>query len=251
MEHDKLLLNGKKTEFLVTATRQQLSKVNISSITMGNPAVMTSSVVRNHGSHIDDKLTMNSHINKVCNASFYYLHNTRWITKHLSRDSSETSIHAFVSNRLDYHNSLLYALSQVQIDKIQRVQNAAARLIFEQPKFCHITPVLSQLHWLPIKNGIEFKILLMTFKAIPGMTPDYICKLISRRKSTGNSLRSSTKVILEVASSKILQTIGGRAFCYAAPKPWNNLSSETSSLDSLSNFKCHVKTYLFKHAFNL
>ena len=251
MEHDKLLLNDEKTEFLVIGTRQQLSKVNISSITVGNSAIMKSSVVRNLGSYIDDKLSMNSHINKVCNASFYYLHDIRRIRKHLSRDSSETLIHAFVSSRLDYCNSLLYGLPQVQIDKIQRVQNAAARLIFQQPKFCHITPVLSQLHWLPIKYRIEFKILLMTFKAIHGMAPDYLCKLISRRKSTGYSLRSSKKVMLEVPSGKILPTLGGRAFCYAAPKLWNNLPSEISSLDSLSNFKCHVKTYLFKQAFNL
>ena len=79
MEHDKLLLNDEKTEFLVIGTRQQLSKVNISSITVGNSAIMKSSVVRNLGSYIDDKLSMNSHINKVCNASFYYLHNIRRI----------------------------------------------------------------------------------------------------------------------------------------------------------------------------
>ena len=251
MEHDKLLLNKEKTVFLVIGTRQQLSKVNISSITVGNSAVMKSSVVRNLGSYIDDKLTMNSHMNTVCNASFYYLHNIRRIRIHQSQDSSETLIHAFISNRLDYRNSLLYGLPQLQIDKIQRVQNAAVRLIFEQPKLCHITPVLSQLHWLPIKYRIEFKILLMTFKAIHSMAPDYICTLISHRKSTGYSLRSSTKVMLEVPSGKILPTLGGRAFCYVAPKLWNNLPSEVSSLDSLSNFKCHVKTYLFKQAFNL
>ena len=251
MEHDELLLNGKKTEFLVTGTPQQLSKVNISSITVGNSAVMKSSVVRNLRSYIDDKLTMNSHINKVCNASFYYLHNIRRIRKHQSRDSLETLIHTFVSNRLDYRNSLLYGLPHIQIDKIQRVQNTAAKLIFEQPKFCHITPVLFQLHWPPIKYRIEFKILLMTFKAIPGMAPDYICKLISRRKSTGYSLRSSKKFMLEVPSSKILPTLACRAFCYVAPKLWNNLPGEISGLDSLSNFKCHVKTYLFKQAFNL
>jgi len=62
-------------------------------------------------------------------------------------------------------------------DKIQRVQNAAAKLIFKQPKFSHITPVLHQLHWLPFKYRIEFKILLLTFKAVLGMAPDYICKL--------------------------------------------------------------------------
>ena len=91
----------------------------------------------------------------------------------------------------------------------------------------------------------------MTFTAIQGMAPDYLCILISLRKSTGYSLRSSKKVMLEVPSGKILPTLGGRAFCYAAPKLWNNLPSEISSLDSLSNFKCHVKTYLFKQAFNL
>ena len=251
MEHDKLLLNNEKTECLVIGTQQQLSKVNISSITVGNTAIMKSSVVKNLGSYIDDKLSMNSHINKVCNTSFYYLHNIKRIRKHLSRDSSETLIHAFVSSRLDYCNSLLYGLPQVEIDKIQRVQNVAARLIFEQPKFCHITLVLSQFHWLPIKYRIEFKILLTTFKAIHGMAPDYICKLISRRKSTGYSLRSSKKVMLEVPSGKILPTLGGGAFCYAAPKLCNNLPSEISSLDSLSNFKCHVVTYLFKEAFNL
>ena len=86
MEHDKLLLHNEKTEFLIIGNRQQLSKVNISLITMGNAAVMKSSV-RNLGSYIDDKLTMNSHINKVCNASFYYLHNIRRIRIHLLRDS--------------------------------------------------------------------------------------------------------------------------------------------------------------------
>ena len=154
---------------------------------------MKSSVVRNLGSYIDDKLSMNFHINKVCNASFYYPQNIRRIRKHLSRDSLETLIRAFFSSRLDYCNRLLYGLPQVQIDKIQKVQNAAGRLIFKQPRFCHITPVLSQLHWLPIEYRIEFKILLLTFKATHGMAPDYICKLISQRKSRGYSLRFSQK----------------------------------------------------------
>ena len=194
---------------------------------------------------------MNSHVNKICNSSFYYLHNIMRIRKHLSRKSTETLIHAFVSSRLDYCNSLLYGLPQVQIEKLQRVQNAAARLIFKEPKFSHITSVLCQLHWLPIKYRIEFKILLFTFKAIHGMAPDYICKLISRKSSTRYSLRSSERIMLETPSGKILSTLGGRAFCYADPKLWNNLPCKISSLDSLSSFKCQLKTYFFKQAFNL
>ena len=95
MEHDKLLLNDDKTEFLIMGTRQQLSKVNISSITVGNSDVTRSSVVRNLGVFIyfiDDKLSMNSHINKICNTSFYYLHNIKRIRKHLARNSTETLV---------------------------------------------------------------------------------------------------------------------------------------------------------------
>ena len=160
---------------------------------MENSAIMKSSVVSEpwlvHWWQAVNELPHQ----QVWNASFYYLHNIKRIRKHLSRDSSETLIHAFVSSRLDYCNSLPYGLPQVQTDNIQRVQNADARIIFEQPKFCHITPVLSQLHWLPIKYRIEFKILLMTLKAVHGMAPDYLCKLIRRRKSTRYSLRSSKK----------------------------------------------------------
>ena len=80
---------------------------------------------------------------------------------------------------------------------------------------------------------------------------NYICKLISRKSSTRYALRSSQRIVLETPSGKILSTLGGRAFCYAAPKLWNNLPCKISSLDSLSSFKCHLKTYLFKQAFNL
>ena len=89
----------KRRNFSSLAHGNSYLKLNTSSITVENSAIMKSSVVRNLGSYIDDKLSINSHINKVCNASFYYLYNIGRIRKHLSRDSSETLIHAFVSTR--------------------------------------------------------------------------------------------------------------------------------------------------------
>ena len=128
---------------------------------------MRSSFLKNLGIFIYEKLSMNSHIThyKICNISFYYLHNIKRIRKHLSRNSTETLIHAFVLSRLDYCNSLLYGMPQVQIDKIQRVQNAAARLIsLKKPKFSHITPALYQLHWLPIKYALNSKFFSLPLK---------------------------------------------------------------------------------------
>ena len=68
----------------------------------------------------------------------------------VSKKCTETLIQAFISSRLDYCNSLLYGLPAYQIQKLQRVQNSAARLVFEESKFCHITPLLRALHWLPV-----------------------------------------------------------------------------------------------------
>ena len=117
---------------------------------------------------------------------------------------------------------------------MQRVQNAAAKLLFKQAKFSHITPVLHQLHWLPIQYRTDFKILLFTFKAIHGMATDYIWKLIKRKSSTRYPLRSNQRILLEIPSGKILSTVRGGEFCYASPNPWNNLPCKISSLDSLS-----------------
>ena len=118
------------------------------------------------------------HITKICSAAFYHLRNIRRIRKYLSINSAATLIHSFVSSRIDYCNSLLYGVPKCHIGKLQRVQNAAARLVVMQGKFCHITPVLNQLHWLPVSFRINCKILLLTYKAIHELAPSYINDLV-------------------------------------------------------------------------
>ena len=98
--------------------------------------------MRNLGELFDDQLTIAVHMTNICSAAFYHLHNIRRIRKYLSVDAATNLIHSFVSSRTDYCNSLLYGVPKCHIDKFQRVQNAAARLVVMQGKFCHITPVL-------------------------------------------------------------------------------------------------------------
>ena len=102
-----------------------------------------------------------------------YAKKQQWRT-FFSRRSTETLIHAFVSSRVDYCNSLLYGLPAYQLNKLQRVQNAAARLIFQETKYCHVRPLLYNMHWLPAEFRIDFTILLLTYKAINGLAPFYI-----------------------------------------------------------------------------
>ena len=156
MVSDKLMIIDSKTEFIIIGTRQQLAKVNIDSITVGSSEILPVSSVRNLGAWFDVHLSMSTHISKVCSTAFFHLHNIRRIRKFLSRETVETLVHALIASRIDYCNSLLYGLPKCQLDKLQRVQNAAARLVCRLNRFCHITPILTELHWLPVKFRIQF-----------------------------------------------------------------------------------------------
>ncbi|CAH3037771.1 unnamed protein product, partial [Porites lobata] len=120
---------------------------------------------------------MSTHISKLCGVAFYHLHNIKRIRKYLSRESTEMLVHAFITSLVDYCNSLLYGLPNYQLNKL----------------FCHISPLLRGLHWLPVKARIEFKILLITFKAIHRLAPKYPCDLLTFKSSSYN-LRSSDSI---------------------------------------------------------
>ena len=173
------MINDDKTEFLVNGTRQQLSKVNIDSLCVGNATVLSSSEVKNLGCWLDNQLKMDSHINKTCKAAFFHLFNIRRIRKFLSFDNTQVLVNAFVTSRLDYCNSVLYGLPTTELQKLQRVQNAAARLICNVGRFDHISPTLKMLHWLPVKYRIDFNLFLITYKAIHGLAPAYLSELIT------------------------------------------------------------------------
>ena len=152
MSEDKLKLNDDKTEFLLVGMKQQLAKVCIKDIKIGCVEISPSSSVRNLGVWFDSSLNMSEHITKLCASASFYIYNIRRIRKYLSRDSAETLVHAFISSMLDYGNSLFFGHPQYQIQKLQRVQNASARLIFSMPRYCHSTPLLLDLHWLLVNQ---------------------------------------------------------------------------------------------------
>ncbi|KAL9968930.1 hypothetical protein ACROYT_G021081 [Oculina patagonica] len=173
----------------------------------------------------------------------------RRIKKYLSRDSLITLVHAFITSRLDYCNGLLFGLPKAQIAKLQRVQNAAARLILGIGKFSHITPALYELHWLPVSLRIDYKILLLTFKCIYGLAPTYLSDLIRIKSNSLYNLRSTGMPLLDHPKGKMLSTLGNRSFSVAAPKLWNVLPVELRQATSLDCFKSQLKTYLFKKYF--
>ena len=183
MISNMLMVNDSKTEFLIVGSKQQLERVSIPSIQVGEDQIAPVTSVRNLGVIFDSNLKMDMHITKACQKAYFHLHNIRRIRKFLSQDAMCTIIHAFVTSQIDYCNSLMNGLPESLTKKLQRVQNTAARLVFDLRKCDRITPALVTLHWLPVKYRIEFKTLLLIFKGLHGMAPSYIQEMLVPSKS--------------------------------------------------------------------
>ena len=195
-------------------------------------------------------MTMSSHVGKVCSKAFRGLYNIRQIRKFLSEDSTKTLIHAFVTSHLDYSNSLLYGIPKYQLDRLQRVLNTAARLTCYVPRFNHITPTLMELHWLPVKFRIHFKVALLVFKSLHGLAPPYLSELIQVKSEGRYALQSQDKMLLNVPRTTC-KTFGDRSFAASVPKLWNELPLALRQCQSLVTFKNGLKTFLFKLAYRL
>ena len=154
----------------------------------------------------------------------------------------------FVSSRLDNTNALLSGMSKTNLAKLQSVLNTAARIVSLSPKRCHITPILKDLHWLPIEKRIQYKLLVITFRCLHGFAPTYLEEMISVHKPT-RILRSADKCLLSIPTAK-LKTYGDRAFAVSAPTLWNNLPFNIRRIESINSFKTAIKTHLFKAAYN-
>ena len=130
-----------------------------------------------------------THVVKVCSKAFRGLHTIRHIGKFLAEESTKSLVHAFVTSHLDYCNSLLYGIPKYQCDGLQRILNAAARVICVIPKFNHITPFTIKLHWLLVYFWIQLKILLLVLKTLEGKAPVYIRDLLKPKVAGGYNLR--------------------------------------------------------------
>ena len=160
-------------------------------------------------------------------------------------------VHAFITSRLDYCNGLLHGAPEYLIKKLQRVMNASARLVYCAPKYCHVTPLLRELHWLPVRSRVDFKILLVTFKILQGVAPSYLKDLVSVLPVSRYQLRRNNNgILLERPQLRTKKTLGDCALSMTAPFLWNSLPLPIRQETSIDSFKRSVKTYLFKKAFS-
>ena len=247
MNSNKLLLNPSKTEFLLIGTKQQRLKFSqLTTLSLGNDIIPVSSSARNLGFIFDSDMSFTDQINSLSKSCHFHIRDIRRI-RHLLPLSAATALaNSLVSSKLDYCNSLYNGISQANLNKIQRIQNTLARVVTNTSKFEHITPILKKLHWLPIKQRIDYKLCLLTYKTLQIQQPTYLYNSLSF-PSHSLSTRSSDSSVLSIPY--VRTSLGKRAFSVIAPRLWNSLPPDTRNSLSVSTFRSKLKTHLFKLAF--
>lgn len=192
-------------------------------------------------------MKLDKQVNSTCKSAWCNLFRISKIKKFLSTSQLKSVIQAFVISKIDQNNALLIGSPKCLTSKLQSVQNAACKLVCNIRRFDHVEPPLADLHWLPVEQRIQFKVLLLCYKSLNSDGPAYLKELLIPY-CPPRALRSGYSNLLVVPKT-IMRSYGDRAFSVAGPRMWNKLPSSVKDCSSIDAFKRNLKTLLFKDAF--
>ena len=249
----KLKLNESKTDILLVKGGLRVNiETEFGVLELGDLRLHPSPSVKNLGITFDSSLDFKHHINSLVKTCNHHIRNLYAVRKYLNKDTLIGLVHSLILSHVDYCNSLFLGLPNYLLKKIQTILNKCARLIYSLPPRTPTTRFLIELHWLPIRARIEFKICLIVFKAIMFKQPKYIVDLItSAETETQMSLRSRDDPYRLYEPRAVNErAFAERSFAYVAPRLYNKLPVEVKQQPTLDCFKARLKSFLFTQAYD-
>ena len=249
MDSMRLKMNEGKTEFIIIGSSHQIAKCSTTHLKVNNVEVQRSSVIKYLGTHMDEKLSFKEHITAKCRTAAINFQRIKAIWQVLTEQATETLVLATVMSHLDYCNAILCDLPNTDISQLQAIQNMCAKLVKGVTKYTSNEEVLYQLHWLPVQQGIKFKILTLVHKCINCEAPTYLQNLLINHPAARQGLQSQSMVKRLVVPRVHRSTFAARSFSHVGPLWWNQLPNDIKSIESQGQFKKHLKSLLFRECF--
>ena len=244
MDKNRLFLNNDKTEAILLGGKGSLNKIHEKEMHVGNVTIPFSEKVKDLGVYFDKSFTMNNQVNNVIRTMYMELKNISNIRHLIDANTTSRLVVSLVLSKLDYCNSLLIGTSAENKQRLQKLQNNAARLILKKRKREHASPLLRSLHWLPVERRLQYKVATICYKCLHGTAPQYLQDLV-KAYAPKRQLRSATDPTALVVQRMRLKTVGEKSFAYCAPIVWNSLPQGLREAGSIDTFKQRLKTYLF------
>lgn len=251
MEDRQLKLNDKKTECLFVGRRLDFDRLQLRDLHVNDFVLEVSNIVKDLGVMLDSELTLKNQITQTVNLAGYHLRNIAFVRKYLDDSTMKRLIHNHVISKIDYCNSLYYGLPNYLLRKLQLIMNRAARLIKGQSSRERITPVLVELHWLPVKARIIYKQCIMVYRVLKFGKPEYMKSMLTDfRVDTNVTLRHGAE-LQRLHEPRFFREAGRRAFNTSAPRLYNRLPASVKTAETLPSFKRRLKTHLFADCYDL
>ena len=237
--NNSLLINPDKTKMLVVGSRKLLQQLETRpKLKFIGKTLIPVTEVKDLGITLDSYLTYNEHIQALSSSCLSKLGQISRV-KHIFDESTLAKIiDTLVISKINYCASVWSNTSDMNIKKIQLIQNCAARLITGLSKYDHISSTLESLNWLPMKEHLLYRDTILTFKCINGLAPSYLCdKFEKRNEIHDRDTRNNKKIQIPQYHT----TCGQRTFKYRATKIWNALDEQLKSINSVNLFKSKLK----------
>lgn len=245
MRQNKLQLNDEKTEFCIFLSYRSTFDTSNIKLVLDDVTIDPTVTLKNLGVIFDPALNMSSQVSSIVKRVSYHLRNLSRIRRHLDQDTCKRAVQSLLFSRIDNGNALLFGATEYDLTRLQRLQNRAARLIFQAGPYTSSDPLLRRLHWLPIRKRIDFKLLVLMYKCLHELAPTYLQELITSNTPGYDTRKSLDTTLLLVPRTRTL-TWGDKAFQAAGPTLWNDLPKNIRQATSLATFKKLLKTHLYR-----
>ena len=254
MNKNRLKMKNNKTEFILFGSKPQLYKCKTKTLNVNNTEIKLADKIKYLGVLLDWKLNLKKNITSKCQTTMPNIPCIKNIRLLLIQEVTEILVLGTVMSHLDYCNSILVHLPEVDISKMQHIQNIVAKMVVLNDvamKDSNSRSILEKFHWLPIHRRIQYKILTLIHKCLSCRVPEYLAKLLieypyaERRQG----LRSQNQERRLIEPKTKLKTFVARSFSCVGPKWWNMLPNAPKTIESAQEFKNKLKTYLFKEEY--
>ena len=226
---------------MIYSTKNNLR--DIQCLVVDKDKIDVSEYVKILGVTFDNRMTLQKHITNICRSVNIHIRKINSIRRYLSNTAVRTLVQSLVITRLDYCNSVCIGLPMNRLLRLQLVRNSTARVISQTKRYTSITPILNELHWLPINKRCQFKILILTLKSLNGCVPEYLCDMLNVYMPN-RSLQSTVFTSLVPYRNRSIR-LGKRLFGTSEAKLWNELPRNIQRADSITMSKKLLKTFIF------